>query len=114
MDLTLRLGILKDAGQLSQENYDKIIEVINYFDKEKGIKLSEDNAAMFITHLASALKRIGENNIVEEMDKQVKTALELEHKYDEGVKVTKELEKILGDIPKSEFDFLVMHVCSLV
>lgn len=114
MDFTLRLGILKDAGQLSQENYDKIMNVVNYFDTEKGVKLTEDNAAMFITHLASALKRIDENNTVEEMDKQVKTALELEYKYDEGVKVTKELEKILGDIPKSEFDFLVMHVCSLV
>ena len=114
MELTLRLGILKDSGQLSEENYDKIIEVIKYFDKEKGIKLSEENAATFITHLYSALKRIDENNIVGEMEKQVKMTLELGYKYDKSVKFTKDLEKILGTIPKSEFDFLVMHVCTLI
>lgn len=114
MELTLRLGILKEGGQLSEDNYDKIIEVIKYFDKEKGIKLLEENAAMFITHLYLALKRIEENNIIEEMEKQVKIALELGHKYNEAVKVTQELEKILGDMPKAEFDFLVMHICSLI
>lgn len=114
MDFTLRLGILRDAGQLSQENYDKIMEVIKYFEEERGIKLLEENAAMFITHLSSALKRIEEDNIVEEMENMVKLTLEIEPKYNEGIKVTKELENILGDIPKSEFDFLVMHVCSLI
>lgn len=114
MELTLRLGILKDSGQLSQENHDKIMEVIKYFDKEKGVKLLEENAAMFITHLYSYLKRIDENNIVGEMERQVKMTLEVEYKYKEAIKITKELENILGDIPKSEFDFLVLHVCTLI
>jgi transcriptional antiterminator len=114
MDFTLRLGILRDAGQLSQENYDKIMEVIKYFDEEKGVKLLEENAAMFITHLSSALKRIDENNVVDEMDKEIRLTLELEPKYKEAVEVTKNLENILGNIPKSEFEFLVMHVCTLI
>ena len=114
MDFTLRLGILRDAGQLSQENYDKIMEMIKYFDEEKGVKLLEENASMFITHLAAALKRIDENNIVTEMDKEIRLALELEPKYKEAVEVTKNLEKILGNIPKAEFEFLVMHVCTLI
>ena len=33
MELTLRLDILRDAGQLSKENYNKIIQVINYFEE---------------------------------------------------------------------------------
>ena len=34
--------------------------------------------------------------------------------YDEALKVAKDLEAILGEIPDSELDFIVMHVCTLV
>ncbi|MDZ4907091.1 transcriptional antiterminator, partial [Clostridium perfringens] len=34
MELTLRLNILRDSGQLSQQNYDKVLKVIDHF-KEK-------------------------------------------------------------------------------
>ncbi|WP_300384209.1 PRD domain-containing protein [Clostridium sp.] len=114
MELTLRLGILRDADQLSEENYDKIMEIIEYFEREKGVKLLEENAAMFITHLCAALKRIDEDNLVNEMDEEIRLVLQCEDKYKDAIKIIEDLEKILGSIPKSEIDFLVMHVCSLV
>ena len=52
MELTIRLNILRDSALLSEENYNKILEVIKYFDEVKNIKLMEENASMFITHLS--------------------------------------------------------------
>lgn len=114
MELTLRLDILRDSGQLSKENYNKVIKVINYFEEKRDIKLLEENASMFITHLCAALGRIEENNLVNKLDDVVAESLKENENYDEAFKVAKDLENILGEIPDSELDFIVMHVCTLV
>lgn len=114
MELTLRLDILRDSGQLSKENYNKVIKVINYFEEKRDIKLLEENASMFITHLCAALGRIEENNLVNKLDDVVAESLKENENYDEAFKVAKDLENILGEIPGSELDFIVMHVCTLV
>lgn len=114
MDLTLRLNILRDAGQLSQDNYDKVIKVIEYFEEKRGIKLLEENSAMFITHLCSALSRIENNDLVNKLEDVVAQSLKEDKNYEKAVLVAKDLENILGEIPESEFDFIVMHVCTLL
>lgn len=114
MELTLRLDILRDSGQLSKENYNKVIKVINYFEEKRDVKLLEENASMFITHLCAALGRIEENNLVNKLDDVVAESLKENENYDEAFKVAKDLENILGEIPDSELDFIVMHVCTLV
>lgn len=114
MELTLRLNILRDAGQLSQENYDKVLKVINYFKEKRDIILLEENASMFITHLCSALTRIEEDKLVNKLDEVVAESLKEDKNYDKAYLVTKDLEEILGKIPDSEFDFIIMHVCTLL
>lgn len=114
MELTLRLDILRDSGQLSKENYNKVIKVIDYFEEKRDVKLLEENASMFITHLCAALGRIEENNLVNKLDDVVAESLKENENYDEAFKVAKDLENILGEIPDSELDFIVMHVCTLV
>ena len=71
MELTTRLNILKDSGMLSEGNYNKVIKVIDYFYEVINIKLIEENAAMFITHLCSALERIDKNEIVNNIDEEM-------------------------------------------
>ena len=55
MDLTIRLNILRDAGQITEKTYNQILKVIAFFKEKLGIELKEENGAMFITHLSSAL-----------------------------------------------------------
>jgi transcriptional regulatory protein LevR len=114
MELTLRLNILRDSGQLSQQNYDKVLKVIDYFKEKMGITLLEENASMFITHLCSALTRIEEDKLVNKLDEVVAESLKEDKNYDKAYLVTKYLEEILGKIPDSEFDFIIMHVCTLL
>ncbi|MBQ6820268.1 MAG: PRD domain-containing protein [Clostridium sp.] len=114
MDLTIRLDILKKSGMLSESNYNKVIKVIEYFHKVKNMKLVEENSSMFITHLCSALERIDKNENVNVIDEEVLNALKLEEKYIESMELVKDLKGFLGEIPKEEVDFIVMHVCTLL
>lgn len=114
MDLTIRLEILKNSGMLSERNYNKIVRVIEYFDKVKNIKLVEENASMFITHLCSALERIDKNEIVNDLDEDILEALRLEEKYNESMHLVKDLKGFLGEVPREEVNFIVMHVCTLL
>ena len=98
MDLTIRLEILKNSGMLSERNYNKIVRVIEYFDKVKNIKLVEENASMFITHLCSALERIDKNEIVNDLDEDILEALRLEEKYNESMHLVKDLKDVIGEI----------------
>ena len=114
MDLTIRLNILRDAGQITEKTYNQILKVIAFFKEKLGIELKEENGAMFITHLCSALGRIEENNLVNKLDDVVAQSLKENENYDEALKVAKYLEAVLGEIPDSELDFIVMHVCTLI
>lgn len=114
MELDIRLNILKDSGMLSEQNYNKVIKVIEYFDKVRNIKLVEENASMFITHLCSALGRMEKNEIVDDIDEAILEGLKLEEAYNESVELVKDLKDVIGEIPSEEMSFLVMHVCTLL
>ncbi|MBS5937992.1 PRD domain-containing protein [Clostridium sartagoforme] len=114
MELAIRLNILRDSALLSEENYNKILEVIKYFDEVKNIKLMEENASMFITHLSSALERIDKNETVNDLDQVVLESLKLEDSYNDAVSIVKDLKGVLGEIPDEEVNYIIMHICTLL
>lgn len=114
MELDIRLNIFKDSGMLSEKNYNKVLNVIKYFDEVKNIKLVEENSAMFITHLCEALGRIDKNEIVNNIDMEILDSLKLEENYNEAMYLVKDLKDFLGEIPREEVNFLVMHICTLL
>lgn len=99
---------------LSEGNYNKVIKVIGYFNEVRNIKLIEENASMFITHLCSVLEKIDKNEIVNNIDDEILESLKLEEKYNESMYLVKDLKDVIGEIPKEEMNFLVMHVCTLL
>ena len=114
MELTIRLNILRDSTLLSEENYNKILEVIKYFNEVKNIQLIEENASMFITHLSSALERIDKNETVNDLDEVVLESLKLEDSYNDAALIVKDLKIILGEIPDEEVNYIIMHICTLL
>lgn len=114
MDLTIRLNILRDAGQITEKTYNQILKVIALFKEKLGIELKEENGAMFITHLSSALTRIEENKLVENIDEFIFEQVKSDINYKRAVEVTNYLEEILGELPRQERDFIEMHICTLL
>ncbi|TDT61329.1 PRD domain-containing protein [Fonticella tunisiensis] len=114
MDLNIRLQILKDADQISLENYDAIIKVIEIFERELNIKLTEENGAMFITHLAIAFERIKKGEMVEDINDTIYEEIKNSSRFTSSEKFLELLEKELNiEIPESEKTFIMMHLCVL-
>ena len=114
MDLTIRLNILRDAGQITEKTYNQILKVIAFFKEQLGIELKEENGAMFITHLSSALTIIEQNKLVENIDEFIFEQVKSDINYKRAVEVTNYLEEILGELPRQERDFIEMHICTLL
>lgn len=114
MDLMIRLNILKDAKLISENGYEGIVKTIAYFKEEKGLVLTEENGAMFITHLCSALTRIENGELVNKIEDFIFEEIQKDSKYDETVEIVNHLENVLGKLPKDERDFIEMHICTLL
>lgn len=114
MDLTIRLQILKDAGQLSSENFEGILRIIEMFQRELNIKLTEENGAMLITHLAVAVERIKRNEPVDSIDADIYEEVKNSSRFKGAGAALKLVEGELGiDIPENEKTFIMMHICAL-
>ena len=115
MDLKMRLDILKEAGQLSEENYINIFKIIEIVEKEYKTHLTEENASMFVTHMVMALSRIEKDEEVNPMeDFLIEEIVKNEH-YERAGVIIKKIEEVIEEtLPDNEVPFIEMHLCTLL
>lgn len=114
MELTNRLIILKDAGQIDEEIYGKVIKIISLFRDNWNIELKEENGAMLITHLCIALQRIKNNCPAEKIDEELYEEVKSDKHFEICKKVLYDMKKEIDmEIPESEESFIIMHLCVL-
>jgi len=114
MELMIRLGILKDAGQIDEDIYEKIIKIISLFQDSFNIELNEENGAMLITHLCIALQRVKNNCPAEQIDEELYEGVRLNQYFETCEKVFSDIKRETNmDIPESEKSFVMMHLCVL-
>jgi len=114
VELDIRLGILKDAGQIDEEVYRNVIKVIAVFDDIWSIDLKEENGAMLITHLCIALQRVKNNCPVEIIDETIYEEVKLNQYFETSEKALCKIKSEMNmDIPEREKSFLLMHLCVL-
>lgn len=114
MELDIRLGILKDAGQIDEEVYINVIKVISIFHDRWSIDLKEENGAMFITHLCIALQRVKNNCSVEKIDEELYKDIKQNQYFETSEKALCNIKSEMNmDIPEGEKSFLLMHLCVL-
>ncbi len=114
MELDIRLQILRDAGQISQENYAAMHKIIAMFDQKWGIRLTEENGAMFITHFTTAYERISRSEDLDAMkDDTLKEIIENKN-YNRAREILGEIEREIDiRIPENEGNFLMIYLCIL-
>ncbi len=114
MDLLTRIQILKDAEQITEETKQGMIKVIEMFDREYSIKLTEENGAMLITHLCIAIERIKKNEMVNKIDSMLYEEIKNSDFFKISLQALGKMERELGiTIPEIEQQFILMHLCVL-
>ena len=108
MDFEPRLSILRQAGMLSDEDYQKVQDVIRYFQEKYDLTLTEENASSMITHLCAALGCI---QPVEPLDEEVYEETKGEPTFPKALEATQEIVRdTLPGLPENEQKFLTMHI----
>jgi len=113
--LIQRLELLEQAKEIDSDIRNTVIEIASKFESKYSLKMTEDNSAMLITHLAMALSRIKKGEIVEEMDGLALDEIKQCEIYDDLPEFYADIEKRLNiALPQSEKDFIALHACTLV
>ena len=108
--LKFRIELLKNSDLIDEQIYNKIMSLVSHLDKQWDIRLTEENGAMFITHLSMALKRIKENQSVKSIDEGVFQEI---LQYDK--KIYEDIEKNVFNekLPEEEKKFILINLLLL-
>ena len=117
MDVMLqqRLAILLAAGEIDEPIREAVVAFGAAREGKFGLELGEENAAMFVTHLAMALARIRRGEEVEGLDEAALAELAEMPAYRELPALYQGLERRLRIvIPETEQNYITLHACVLV
>lgn len=114
--LNFRLRLLKDSGQIGEKTFEQLNRFVPFLEERTGIVLTEDNAAMLITHFAIALERACRDEPVNAMEKGTLSQVTASHCYPQAESLL-EAWTNSDNLPvfhDNERDFLLLHLCVLL
>ena len=113
--LNFRLQLLRDSGQITQKMYEAVELFLNEVENDYKFKITEDNAAMMVTHFAVALSRIENGNTVNKMDDLLLAQLMGAKGYNVLPQYLLVIENHMGfKIPEEEIGYIAAHFCLLM
>jgi transcriptional regulatory protein LevR len=111
-----RLDMLEESGQVTSLVRWMTENAVARIAQEFGIRLTEDNASQFVTHMAMALARLQRGDT--EAPPSAALADEIadrDRERDLMRRIMDECEEVLDrEIPESELDYMTVHLCALV
>lgn len=114
MGLQLRLSILQQGGLLSKENYNIVLQIIEFLQNEHGFELNEENSAAFITHLCAALQRIAKGEEIPAIDSYVYESAMHEPAFERSFCISSEIQERYPILTDNEIKFITIHICALL
>ena len=113
--IQMRLQILEDSGEISFSVAQSVRAFIRQLESRYAFEVSEENGAMFVTHLAVALNRIQKGETIEEIDPILLTEAE-------GTRYWSALPGLLAEleagakvkIPQQERGYLALHLAVML
>lgn len=113
--LQQRLDILQQAGQIDETVKQYLMDVIELIEQKFGIKLTEDNGAMIITHFAMAISRLQKGESSKKMDEPLYELLLADANYEKGKQMWNVVSANLPvPFTEEEADYMVLHFCTLL
>lgn len=110
-----RFKLLVESGQASEKTIAATKMAIALVESHYGIKLTEVNASMLVTHLAITLRRLMDGEMLIEMPDVVWQEIrEYPEELDLAASIVSEIEEFLGaSISRSEVAYIAVHLARL-
>ncbi|WP_156300114.1 PRD domain-containing protein [Streptobacillus canis] len=114
-NLKMRLDILKQAGVIDENISTKVLKVIEMFKEKYKIILTEENGSMLITHLTMMLKRMRDNESINELESEEVEELKTFSVYNKAVEIYSSIEEVIEEkIEENEYGFMMTHLITLL
>ena len=115
MDFSERLDLYKEGGMISDADIEDINAVVELFQKDYGVVLSEENAGMFIAHLCAAYGRLLTGEDVDKLPIEVVTELESLDTYEESKEILKKvMDATKNPLNETEQAYALLHINNLI
>jgi transcriptional antiterminator len=111
-----RLDMLEEAEQITPLARRLTELVLVELADELGLVLTEENASMFVTHLAVALTRLNRREMEAPPSALVDDEIrERTREHEVMRRVMGECEKLLDrEVPESEIAYMTVHLCAIL
>ncbi|MDR1893421.1 MAG: PRD domain-containing protein [Spirochaetales bacterium] len=115
MDLEERLAILVNGGVISPAAENTVRRIIDRFDRQWRIKLTEENGGRLITHLAGALMRQETESPVNPLAREHFEEFKASPYFEKARAITGDLfSHVSLDLIEEEQDYLIIHICLIL
>ena len=115
MSIRIRLDILLENSLITPDIYIDIMAFIKNTKNKFGLSLTEENAGMFITHLAAAFSRVSKNEAILEINPDIEIEVSQNKNYKIALDILKTLtNNTLEIFPKGEEIFILTYLCSIL
>ncbi|GEL67626.1 PRD domain-containing protein [Marinilactibacillus psychrotolerans] len=109
-----KLIILKENKVIDQETFEYAQEALMFLIN-RNIVENEEEADVFITHLAMATARQNTDEMIDGIDEIIKQEIENDEKYEEAIEIWKELKVIAPTtFSQDEDGYFHLHLVTLL
>ena len=115
MDFEERLRLYTEGGMINDNDVKVVHEIIEMFEKEYGIVLTEENAGMFIAHLCAAFGRNVSKEKIPPVSKDMMQELVTLESYPKSLEILDRLRQITkGSLNSTEEEYALLHINNLL
>jgi transcriptional regulatory protein LevR len=113
--IRMRLEILRDAGEISGSVQAAVEGLLIKLEDKYSFAVTEDNGAMFVTHLAAPLNRIEKGETIEAIETSLLEEARETPYWRELPQLLEWLEQETGlKIPEQERGYLALHLAVML
>ncbi|MDR1977590.1 MAG: hypothetical protein LBQ42_02535 [Synergistaceae bacterium] len=111
--LNFRVQLLRDSGQIGDATAAQVKNLIRFLEESTGTALTEDNAAMLVTHFAVAVERAYRGESVNAMENVTRFQVTASPDYPRAESLLDAWLKAenVPFVHENERDFLLLHLC---
>lgn len=113
-ELKQRIETLYECGFVDETGKADLYRIVEVLQRH-GIETTDENTGVLVTHVAAALKRSADGEVVTPLDPNVLEQVKEIKRYEEAVAIQQEvLNSMTNKLSADEQDFVLVHIGTIL